>query len=196
MVTLIPQVQDSIARFEFRDTGISSSPFSVSQAEPIFPDLDSNFFPPSKEPIPIIRKDKLLYNQPKFSSPPPLIDPSLEKILSDLDPNEKLERYHQDLAADKYLYGPTIINQETRVTEHYNPVSVPSLQSIDHNSLKKQNEKRKQSIEIATNANKKLKTEGVKSKRTSGISVGYSYLHGIYERSGEKVVANALRQAE
>ena len=29
--------------------------------------------------------------------PPPLIDPSLEKILSDLDPKEKLERYLQDV---------------------------------------------------------------------------------------------------
>ena len=33
--------------------------------------------------------------------PSPLIDPSLEKILSDLDPKEKLERYHQDLATDE-----------------------------------------------------------------------------------------------
>ena len=39
---------------------------------------------------------------------PPLIDPSLEKILSDLDSKEKLERYHQDFAVDEYLYGPTI----------------------------------------------------------------------------------------
>ena len=29
--------------------------------------------------------------------PPPLIDPSLEKILSDFSPKEKLERNHQDL---------------------------------------------------------------------------------------------------
>ena len=35
--------------------------------------------------------------------PPPLIDPPLEKILSDLGPNEKLERYHQDFAPDEYL---------------------------------------------------------------------------------------------
>ena len=42
------------------------------------------------------------------SPPPPLIDLSLEKILSDLDSKEKLERYHQDCAADEYLHGPTI----------------------------------------------------------------------------------------
>ena len=39
---------------------------------------------------------------PPLAVLPPLIDPSLEKILSDLDSKEKLERYHQDLAADKY----------------------------------------------------------------------------------------------
>ena len=44
--------------------------------------------------------------------PPPLIDPSLEKILSDLDSKEKLERYHRDLAADEYLHGPTIDKHE------------------------------------------------------------------------------------
>ena len=44
---------------------------------------------------------------------PPLID--VEKILTDLSPKEELERYHQDLAADEYLYCPTI-DRETRVT--------------------------------------------------------------------------------
>ena len=131
MVTLIPQVQDSIARFEFRDTGIASSPFAVSQAEPIFPDLDSVFLPspPSQEPIPIIRDDELLDSQPKFAPPsslsdlPPLVEPPLEKILADVSPKEKLKRYHQDLAADEYLYGSTV-NEETRVTERDNPVSI------------------------------------------------------------------------
>ena len=57
--------------------------------------------------------------------PPPIIDPSLEKILSDLTPKETLERYHQDLAADEYLYGPTT-NEGTRATGHDNPVSTLS----------------------------------------------------------------------
>ena len=55
--------------------------------------------------------------------PPPLID--LEKILTDLSPKEKVVRYHPDLAADEYLYGPTI-DRETRITEHDNPVSTLS----------------------------------------------------------------------
>ena len=77
LVTLIPQVQDSIARFELRDTGIGSSPFAVSQGEPIFPDLDSIFLPspPSHESISNIRDNELLDSQLKFALPP-CIDPA------------------------------------------------------------------------------------------------------------------------
>ena len=122
-------------------------------------------FPQSQEPIPIIRDEELLDSQPKFPSPPPstsldvptpLINPSLEKILTDLTPKEQLERYHQDLAADGYLYGPTI-DRETRVTEHGNPVSLPSLENIDDDSQKKRKVKRRWSKESARNVNKKLK---------------------------------------
>ena len=87
--------------------------------------------------------------------PPALIDPSLEKILSDLDSKEKLERYHQDLAADEYLHGPTI-DRETRVIAHDDPISFPSLESIDDDSQKKRKEKRKRTKESAKNVNKKL----------------------------------------
>ena len=55
--------------------------------------------------------------------PPPFID--LEKILTDLSPKEKVEIYHPDLAADEYLYGPTV-DRETRITEYVNPVSTLS----------------------------------------------------------------------
>ena len=70
--------------------------------------------------------------------PPPLID--LEKILTDLSPKEKLERYHQGLATDEYLYGPTI-DRETRVIAHDDPVSLPSLEILM--MIPKRNEKRK-----------------------------------------------------
>ena len=116
--------------------------------------------PQSQEPIPIIRDEELLDCQPKFPSPstspdvpPPLIDPSREKILTDLSPKEKLERYDQDLAADEYLYGSTV-DKETRVTEHDNPVSPPSLENIDDDSQKKRKEKRRRSKESARNVNK------------------------------------------
>ena len=59
--------------------------------------------------------------------------------MSDLDLKEKLERCRQDLAADEYLHGPTI-DRETRVIAHDDPVSLPSLESIDNDS---QNEQKK-----------------------------------------------------
>ena len=75
MVRLIPQIQESIARYELQDTGISSSPFELDL--PVL-DLDTNFVPslPSQEPIPFIRDEELLDSQSKFPSPL-LIDPSL-----------------------------------------------------------------------------------------------------------------------
>ena len=90
LVKLIPQIQESISKYELRDTGIPSSPFKLDL--PVL-DLDTVFLPspPSQEPIPIIRDEELLDSQPKFPSPrsappdvpPALIDPSLEKTLSD-----------------------------------------------------------------------------------------------------------------
>ena len=173
LMKLIPKVQESIARYELRDTGISSGSFEL--VLPVL-DLDTVFLPSlqSQEPLPIIQDKELLDSQPKFPSPspstsidvlPPLIDPSLEKTLIGLSPKEKLERYHQDLAADEYVHGPTT-DKETRVTEQENPVSLPSLENIDDDSQKKRKEKRKQSKESAKNVNKTLKTE-------SGIFVGY-----------------------
>ena len=121
--------------------------------------------------------------------PPPLIDPSLEKILSDLDSEEKLERYHQDRAADEYLHGPTI-DRETRVIAHDGPTSLPSLESTDDDSQTKRKEKRKRTKESAKNVNKKLKTE---NKRPSGIFVGYAKLPSelkVTEKKENKIVKN------
>ena len=117
--------------------------------------------------------------------PPPLIDPSLEKILSDLDSEEKLERYHQDLAADKYLHGPTI-DREIRVIAHDDPTSLPSLESTDDDFQMKRKEKRKRTKESVKNVNKKIKTE-------SGIFVGYAKLPSelkVTEKKENKIVKN------
>ena len=92
--------------------------------------------------------------------------------MTDLSPKKDLEQCHQDLAVDEFLYGPTI-DRETRVTEHDNPVNLPSLESIDDDSQKKRKEKRKRTKESAKNDNKKLKTE---NKRPNGIFVGYAKL--------------------
>ena len=88
-IELVPKVQDSIARYELKDTGIPSSPFELDL--PVL-DLDTVFLPspPSQEPIPVIRNEELLDSQPKFPSTPPpppplLIVPSPENELNDLD---------------------------------------------------------------------------------------------------------------
>ena len=76
-----------------------------------------------------IAQYKLQNIGPSLPPPLPVLSPALidlEKILTDLSPKEKLERYHRDLAADEYLYGPTI-DRETRVTEHDDPVNLPCL---------------------------------------------------------------------
>ena len=168
---LVPKVQDSIARYELKDTGIPSSPFELDL--PVL-DLDTVFLPSpsSQESIPIIRNEELLDSQPKFpSSPPLLIEPSLEKYLSGLSPKEKLDIYYQDLATDKYLFGPSIDEQQV-VFESQNSVKcLPSLESIDENSPNKLKDKRKRSNEFTRNVNKKTKTE---NRRPSGIFVGYA----------------------
>ena len=89
LVKLVPKVQDSIARYELKDTGIPSSSFELDLS---VLDLDTVFLPspPSQEPILIIRNEELLDSQPKLpSSSPLLIEPSLEKILSDIRVGEQ-----------------------------------------------------------------------------------------------------------
>ena len=99
LVKLIPKVQDSIARYELSDTGTHSSPFELDL--PVL-DLDTVFLPspPPQEPFPIIRDEELLDSQLKFPSPPPstfpdvpppLIDSSIDKILSDIRVGERSE---------------------------------------------------------------------------------------------------------
>ena len=70
LVKLIPKVQDGIARYKLRDTGISSSPFELDL--PVL-DLDPLFLPspPSQEPFPFIQNEELLFSQPKCPSAPP-----------------------------------------------------------------------------------------------------------------------------
>ena len=100
LVKVVPIVQDSIARYELKDTGIPSSPFELDL--PVL-DLDTVFLPspPSQEPIPIIRNEELLNSQPKVPASPPLfIKPSLENELNDLDlyfymPGERRKRTNE-----------------------------------------------------------------------------------------------------
>ena len=97
LVELIPQIKRSIERYELKDTVIPSSPFQLDL--PVL-DLDSVFLPspPSQGPISIARDEEIFDSQPKFPSLPPspalpyassLMDPSLERILSDIRVGER-----------------------------------------------------------------------------------------------------------
>ena len=96
LIELIPQVKTSIERNELKDTGIPSSPIKLDL--PVL-DLDTVFLPspPTEEPIPMTRDEELLDSQPKFASSPPstlpdvppLIEASLEKLLSDIRVGEQ-----------------------------------------------------------------------------------------------------------
>ena len=70
----------------------------------------------------------------------------------------------------------------TIIPSQFTATDDPCLNNIYDNFPKKHKEKRKQSTEIARNANKKLKTE---SKRPSRIFVGYS--KSLFEFKEDKV---------
>ena len=82
LAKLVLKVQDSIEKYELRDTGITSSPFELDL--PVL-DLDTVFLPspPSQEPIPIIRNEELLDSQPKFPSTPPYTFPDVPPPLTE-----------------------------------------------------------------------------------------------------------------
>ena len=99
LVKFIPKVQDSIARYELRETGIPSSPFELDL--PVL-DLDTVFLPspPSQGSIAIIGDDECLTSILKCPSPPPSslpdvppphVDPSLENIY-DTSPKKQKEK--------------------------------------------------------------------------------------------------------
>ena len=190
LAKLAPKVQDSIARYELKDTGIPSSPFELDL--PVL-DLDTVFLPspPSQEPIPIIRNEELLDSQPKFpSSPPLLIEPSLENILSDIrvgewsNPTEiDFVNYgkrkmindcdHKCSKAVGFSYPGVVLHCSECESEKNKKIT---LESIDENSSNKLKGKRKRSSEITRNVNKKTKTE---TRRPSGIFVGYAKLPSV-----------------
>ena len=194
LVKPIPQVKRSIERYELKGTGIPSTPFKLDL--PVL-DLDTVFLPSpsSRELNPITRDEELLDSQPKFPSsplslpdvPPPLIEPSLEKILSDIRVGEQSNPTeinfvnngktkmindcdHKCPKAVGSSYPGVVLHCSECESEKKKRIT---LENMDDNSPKKKKEKRKRSKEIASNANKKLKTE---NKRPSGIFVGYSKL--------------------
>ena len=198
LVKVVPKVQDSIARYELKNTGIPSNPFELDL--PVL-DLDTDFLPspPSQEPIPIIRNEELLDSQPKFPSSPPLfIEPSLENILSDIRVGEQSNPTEIDFVNDGkrkmfndcdhkcskavgFSYPGVVLHCSECESEKKKKVT---LESIDESSPNKLKGKGKRSSEIARNVKKKTKTE---NRRPSGIFVGYAKLPSdMKEEKGEK----------
>ena len=171
MVKVVPKVQDSVARYELKDTEIPSSPF-----EPDLPvlDLDTVFLPspPSQEPIPIIRNEELLNSQPKVPASPPLfIEPSLENELNDLDlyfymPGERRKRTNEALKKS---------NKKAKIENSKMSGIFVGYAKLPSDMKEVQREEKK--IFTKRNASTRL------------------FLL-IHERNGEKVVANTLQHAE
>ena len=177
LIELIPQIKKSIDSYELKDTVIPSSPFSLDL--PVL-DLDTVFLPspPSQEPISIARDDELFDSQPKYPSPPSstmpdassLMEPSLERILSDIRGGERKMTNDCDHKCPKavgFSYPGVVLHCSECEAEK----KKVALENIDVNSPKKRKEKGKPSKEITGSAKKKLKTE---NKRPSGVFVGYA----------------------
>ena len=191
LVELIPQIERSIERYELKDTVIPSSPFQLDH--PVL-DLDTVFLPSplSQEPIPIARDEELFDSQPKFPSLPPspalpyassLMEPSLERILSDIRVGERKmtnDCNHKCPKAVGFSYPGVVLHCSECEAERKKG---NTLENVDDNSPKKRKEKGKRSKEIAGSAKKKLKTE---NKRPSGIFVGYAKLPSVVKETTNK----------
>ena len=122
-----------------------------------------------------------------LSDVPPLIEPSLEKILSDIRVGEQSNPTeinfvkngkrkmindcdHKCPKAVGFSYLGVVLHCSECESEEKKRIT---LENVNDNSPKRQKEKRKRSKGIPRNANKKTKTE---NKRPSGIFVGYTKL--------------------
>ena len=148
LVELIPQIKRSIERYELKDTVIPSSPFQLDL--PVL-DLDAVFLPspPSQEPIPIARDEELFDSQPKFPSLPPSpalpsaslrMEPSLERILSDISVGERKMTNDCDHKCPKavgFSYPGVVLHCSECEAEKKKG---NTLENVDDNSPKKRKE--------------------------------------------------------
>ena len=151
LVELIPQIKESIERYELKDSDIPSSPFQLDL--PVL-DLDTVFLPspPSQEPISIPHDEKLSGNQPKYPSLPPsstipdassLMEPSLERILSDIRGGERKMTNDCDHKCPKavgFSYPGVVLHCSECEAEKKKRIT---LENMDDNSPKEQKDKRK-----------------------------------------------------
>ena len=146
LVELIPQIKRSIERYELKDTVIPSSPFQLDL--PVL-DLGLVFLPspPMQEPISITQDEELLTTLPKCPSPPPssaipdassLMEPSLERILSDIRVGERKmtnDCDHKFCKAVGFSYpGVVLYCSECEATKKKRN----TLENMDGNSPKEQ----------------------------------------------------------
>ena len=145
LVELIPQIKRSIESYELKDTVIPSSPFQLEL--PVL-DLDMVFLPslPLQEPIPFTLHEELFNSQPKFPSLPPspalpyassLMEPSLERILSDIRVGERKMTNDCDHKCPKavgFSYPGVVLHcSECEAKKKKGN----TLENLDDNSLKK-----------------------------------------------------------
>ena len=165
LVELIPQIKESIERYELKDSKIPSSPFQLDL--PVL-DLDTVFLPsqPSQEPTSIPHDEKLSGNQPKYPSLPPsstipdassLMEPSLERILSDIRGGERKMTNDCDHKCPKavgFSYPGVVLHCSECKAEKKKRIT---LENMDDNSPKEQKDKRKRANGSSKKGNKKSK---------------------------------------
>ena len=151
LVELIPQIKESIERYELKDPEIPSSPFQLNL--PVL-DLDTVFLPslPSQEPTSIPHDEKLSGSQPKYPSLPPssimpdassLMEPSLERILSNIRGGERKMTNDCDHKCPKavgFSYAGVLLHCSECEAEKKKRIT---LENMDDNSPKEQKDKRK-----------------------------------------------------
>ena len=151
LVELIPQIKKSTERYEFKDSEIPSSPFQLDL--PVL-DLDTVFLPspPTQDPISISQDEELLTTLPKCpsaapsSSPPDissLMEPSLERILSDIRVGERKMTNDCDHKCSKavgFSYPGVVLHCSECEAEKKKG---NTLKNADDNSPKKRKEKGK-----------------------------------------------------
>ena len=165
LVELIPQIKESIERYELKDSEIPSSPFQLDL--PVL-DLDTVFLPspPSQEPTSIPQDEKLSGNQPKYPSLPPsstmpdassLMEPSLERILSDIRGGERKMTNDCDHKCPKavgFSYPWVVLHCSECEAKKKKRIT---LENMDDNSPKEQKDKRKHANGSSKKGNKKSK---------------------------------------
>ena len=165
LVELIPQIKESIERYELKDSKIPSSPFHLDL--PVL-DLDTVFLPsaPSQEPTSISHNEKLSGNQPKYPSLPPsstipdassLMEPSLERILSDIRGGERKmtnDCNHKCPKAVGFSYPGVVLHCSKCEAEKNKRIT---LENMDDNFPKEQKDKRKRANGSSKKGNKKSK---------------------------------------